>query len=355
MLNFSLLDKQLEERQPFEKRANVTKNLSEASANQNENRLILAMQPIDAESTEKTFANGESVKSQLQIWLPAEYRVNFAYQGSVTNNTHIRIHSDIDLLAFHGGFVLRDGAPQAPGLGINVIDALTRLRASTVSTLKSKFPTYIVDSNPGKSVAVSGPALSSKIDVVNGNWWDTLEYQRTQVLSDRGISILNSKVPETIQNKPFDHNRKIDEKDRQTGGLRKGIRLLKTLKYSSAPQLSISSYDIAALVWNMSVSTLNVDENAYLNLAENIFKELCHFVDNQPVRDAMMVPNGTRKVFVAGGATLDGLKALRDNLQMLLYGLQKEASASAIKGIHRMAYPNLWQEVLPRSVRIHSY
>jgi len=30
--------------------------------------------------------------------------VEFEYQGSVTNNTHIKAHSDIDLLALHAHF-----------------------------------------------------------------------------------------------------------------------------------------------------------------------------------------------------------------------------------------------------------
>lgn len=61
--------------------------------------LVDAMQPIDENFTKKTFEEGYRVWNQLEKNLPAVYQVEFDFQGSVTSDTHIRIHSDIDLLA----------------------------------------------------------------------------------------------------------------------------------------------------------------------------------------------------------------------------------------------------------------
>lgn len=57
---------------------------------------IGAMQPIDPEYTKNTYREGDRVRNQLEtnLSMVCEYE----YQGSVTNDTHIRARSDIDLL-----------------------------------------------------------------------------------------------------------------------------------------------------------------------------------------------------------------------------------------------------------------
>ena len=64
------------------------------------------MQPIDKGYTTKTYEEGDRVEAQLGKSLNAQTLavVEFEYQGSVTNNTHIKAHSDVDLLALHAHF-----------------------------------------------------------------------------------------------------------------------------------------------------------------------------------------------------------------------------------------------------------
>ena len=173
----------------------------------------------------------------------------------------------------------------------------------------------------------------------------------------RGVRILNSRGPTTIRNKPFWHNYEIDTKDTKTGGLRKVIRLLKTLKYDADPELSISSYDVAALGWNMSDAALAVGEDAYLELAQNARSELRRFIDNDIVRNALNVPNGTRKVFGADGANLEDLKALHRELDELINrvesGLELEKARSG-SFLTEGRLPN-WKEVRPEGIRKYSY
>ena len=164
-------------------------------------------------------------------------------------------------------------------------------------------------------------------------------------------------VPELIRNKPFWHNYEIDTKDKKTGGLRKVIRLLKTLKYDAEPELKISSYDIAALAWNMSEPALTVQRDAYLPLATNARDELKRFIDNEALRNGLRVPNGTRLVFGAGGATIESLRQLHAELADLIQRIEiariinfsKTATASARKPLP------LWEERRPQVILEHSY
>lgn len=333
-------------------------SFSIASSEQDFSYLVDAMQPIDAQFTENTFKEGIRVKDQLSKNLPSKYLADFDFQGSVTSDTHIRIHSDIDLLALNGCFVSLDpGAQNSSPYGGDAMAELKSMRTEGSRILKTNFPAVTVDDSPGKSISLEGGSLNRKIDVVIGNWWDTELWQKHRVKMARGVRILDTKVPELIRNKPFWHNYEIDTKDKKTSGLRKVIRLLKTLKYDAEPELKISSYDIAALAWNMPEPALTVQRDAYLPLATNARDELKRFIDNEALRNGLRVPNGTRLVFGAGGATVESLRQLHAELADLIQRIQmvriisfsKTATAST-----RKALPQ-WEERRPQVVLEHSY
>ena len=346
---------------PLEKIARAKlESFSRSTAGQDFSYLVDAMQPIDAQFTENTFAEGERVRNQLQKNFSPEFIAEFDFQGSVTSDTHIRIYSDIDLLALHGGFVTLDsGVPVAnPYSYQQSLADLTSMRAEAVRILKRAFPEVTVDASPGKSIALEGGSLRRKIDIVIGNWWDTELWKNYKVKIARGVRILNSKIPTTIKNKPFWHNYVIDKKDGETGTLRKVIRLLKTLKYDAEPELKISSYDIAAIAWNMTNEALSVRENAYLRLAKNALAELNRFIENEAVRNGLSVPNGTRKVFGSDGATLEGLKALHQELDELIARIEVERliiSFSKRASILTESRLPSWHERRPQVVQKYSF
>jgi hypothetical protein len=348
-------------RKPFEALASSNtrlENFSGSSSQREFSYLVDAMQPIDPDYTKKTFDEGERVKLMLREHLPAQYQVVFDFQGSVTSDTHIRAFSDIDLLALHGGFVSQDlGIPISNPYPGSVFQSLTSMRNDAASLLKLKYPAVDVNDAPGKAISLQGGSLLRKVDVVVGNWWDTELWKKYQVKMARGIQIIDTKVPELIRNKPFWHNYEIDKKDNKTGGLRKVIRLLKTLKYDSDPEVKISSYDIAALAWNMQESSLTVRADAYVQLATNARDELKRFLDYQAVRDALLVPNGTRKVFGIGGAAIEGLRGLHRELADLLEKVNQELLISFSRYYHSTNNPNLpsWVEQRPRVIVENSY
>lgn len=344
---------------PLEKQASAALYSFSAGTRQQEFRYMVdSMQPIDADFTENTFAEGERVKEQLGNNLPAHFIVSFDYQGSVTSDTHIRIHSDIDLLVLHGAFVaLDEGAPNSsPYLGDPLAD-LIDLRKQAATVLSSKFPAVAIDLKPSKAIAMSGGSLKRKIDVVIGSWWDTELYNTYKVKMARGVSILDLKVPRRIRNMPFYHNYQINDKDEKTGGLRKVIRLLKTLKYDAEPEITISSYDVTSIAYCMSEQMLTVSPNSYLQLAQNACAELKRFIDNDNLRDSLNVPNGTRKIFGGEGATLEGLKALHKELSELLSRIYQEQIISFSRkeaSMHAKDFP-LWKESRPKSVLANSF
>lgn len=335
------------------------KSASFSASEKDSKYLIDAMQPIPADFTANTFAEGERVRNQLEKHLSSEFDAEFDFQGSVTSDTHIRIHSDIDLLALHGGFFTVDSGvtPASPYPYNQSLEDLKSMRAESVVILKREFPQVSVDDSPGKAIALEGGSLRRKVDVVIANWWNTELWKQYKVKMARGVRILDSKVPTTIKNKPFLHNHAIDKKDEETLGLRKVIRLLKTLKYDAEPELKLSSYDIAAVAWNMNNTALTVADDGYLQLAKNALSELKRFIANDALRNALDVPNRTRKVFGADGAKLADLIAIHDELQSLIKRIELERIISFSKSASLLTESEMpaWREVRPESVRKYSY
>jgi hypothetical protein len=280
--------------------------------------VVGSMQPINPEYTKNTFVEADRVKSQLESNFPGKgVRASFDYQGSVTNDTHIVRYSDIDLLAVTDNFVFKENPARvsSPYTGNPTVELLVQHNAS-VQIITDRFPEVTVDTSGGKAIQLSGGSLRRKIDVITTTWWDTVAYDVSLQKKDRGIKIFNYKALEPIANKPFLHNHNIHTKDTLVGGnLRKAIRFLKTVKADTNEdagyaKIDLSSYDICAIAYAMDNQRLWAGPDEELKLAANVQRLLDFLEQNEGYRNSLDVPNGTRRIFCAEGASFEGLKQL---------------------------------------------
>lgn len=289
--------------------------------------VVGAMQPIDPEYTRNTYAQGERVCNQLRNRL--DTTCEYEYQGSVTNDTHIRARSDIDVLLLINKFYTleKPQEPLNPYKGDPIQDLLD-LRANAIVSLDAAFPEATVDSSGSKSIAIEGGSLQRKIDVVPSNWYNTNKYTETGQKMHRGVQILDAKNRTQLINTPFLHNAWIEHRDSNTnGGLRKAARLLKSLKYDTE-SIDLSSYDLVSLAFNIPENELNVPrgmELATLNSCHSFCVELQH---NRQKMTSLDVPDGHRKIFAEGHATLNGLNQLTAALSALVNDVLTENQRS---------------------------
>lgn len=91
-------------------------------------------------------------------------------------------------------------------------------------------------------------------------WHDTSDYQRSFAEHDRGVKILDKKVPTTLHNMPFRHIKLISERCVQcVGGLKKSIRLCKNVKadaINDGKDINFPSFDIAATMYHADLGAL---------------------------------------------------------------------------------------------------
>ena len=292
-----------------------------------------AMQELEAKYTRISIEEGNRVRDQLKNGLnSAGIQVAFEYQGSVPLNVHIRYASDIDLLVLHDGFVTLDrtGA-RATTYGTyfgNVLGEMLKLRSTCESILEQKFPAATVDKTGAKSIALSGGSLQRKVDVVPSHWHDTAAYQQSRAQHDREVKILNKDELAMITNRPFLHMHRIEEKDlRTTGGAKKAIRLLKTIRKDSSTEIQLTSYDIASLIWHLRDDALSKPYYLELSLVAEIQKYLQYLVDNPGIANTLDAPDQSRKI-IDVPAKLRSLSQLKAEVDELAADLANEISPS---------------------------
>jgi len=209
---------------------------------------------------------------------------------------------------------------------------LNQLRESCARVLAAAYPTAVVNDSPGPSVSISGGSLRRKIDVVISNWWDTNEYQSLRKKVVRGVRVFDSKAYERIDNRPFLHNARIEERDAAlAGNVRKVARLLKSVKYDADTNVDISSYDITSIAYRMPEEFMRLGHGEELALVENTRMFLRFLVDTPSYRDSLRVPNEMRPIFGGKGATVAGLSRLYQELQDLVDDINRDLARSLRK------------------------
>ena len=292
--------------------------------------VIGAMQPIDGAYTKNTYDQGDRVCNQLQRRLATS--CEYEYQGSVTNDTHVKARSDIDVLLLIRRFHTLE-PPQVPPYPYHgdVVQDLVDLREDAIACLESAFPEASVDSGGSKSITVEGGSLRRKVDVVPSNWFNTNQYAATGNKVFRGVQILDATARQCLKNTPFLHNDRIEQMDQRTGGgLRKAARLMKSLKYDSET-VDLSSYDIVSIAYNMPDWRLAAPRSEELRILDVCFEYCFRLVGEEAVRMAIDVPDGHRKVFASGHATVDGLTQLALELAKLKQDVLQENQRSFAK------------------------
>lgn len=293
-----------------------------SETNDVQNYFIEAMNPVDEIYTKKTYNEAERVKNQLDKIKTASLNFDYEYQGSVSNNTHIKAHSDIDVLVIIDRYVTLQHplVPSNPYHG-NPVDDLMELRMTSEKHLTSAFPQADVDCSGAKAIGLSGGSLRRKVDVVPSNWFNTVEYDRTGEKHHRGIQVFDKYKKERMLNTPFYHNYLLEVKDKNTNGNFKRIaRLLKTLKADSDNDIVLSSYDIVAIAYYMDTAKYYTGDK-YILLLKNVLSYLNDLtLMPSALRNSIDVPDKSRKI-LDEASKYTGLTRLKDEVEELLKSL----------------------------------
>ncbi|NUU35124.1 hypothetical protein [Pseudomonas sp. C2B4] len=271
--------------------------------------VLWAMDPVEKEYTEISKSEGERIALSLVKSLEREgVKVEARLQGSVGLDIHIKGVSDVDMLIVVKSTILVQQPPVVAGLyppptdKRPMVDIVADLRARSEVILKANFPAATVDISGAKAIALEGGSLVREIDIVPAAWYHTTAYQKSQMEFDKGIQIYNKKEHVLHVNFPFLNRQLINDADARSNGILKGvIRLMKTMisdmdDERKALAKGLNSFDLSAIAYDMREE---LEMPAYLRLGalEKLREHLWRLVVNSELRDNLIVPDGTRKVF----------------------------------------------------------
>lgn len=308
----------------------ILESFSEKGEGEQAEYLLGAIQPVAERYTEISYEESARIENQLKKNLPPVYEnTTFKNQGSVTNNTHIRGWSDIDLLVLTNDFYYLEPpqVPANPYRGDSTANILT-LKGTSKTILKNNFPAATV-ADGAKCLSMSGGSLKREIDIVPGAWYNTVDWARSGAERDRGVGIINAETSTRIVNLPFMHNYLLDSKDAQLSGALKGaIRLLKNLKADSDAPIEISSYQICGICYHMPAEKRGYSQRHAQRIAQNLSLWLIELATNPETLGRLKSVNGREDLFPDAKNSVGGLARLWHQLHELLEGVSKELQFS---------------------------
>uniref|UniRef100_UPI0035ADEF11 hypothetical protein n=1 Tax=Hylemonella sp. TaxID=2066020 RepID=UPI0035ADEF11 len=291
-----------------------------------------SMQAVSADYTRVSIETADRVANQLA---KANLNVEFRLQGSVPLDVHIRGVSDVDLLAVENVFLTyyTAGAKAKRGFYTSPsnrtsVEVLTALRTKIEPALKGAFPAATVDTSGSKAVKISGGSLLRDVDVVPSHWLDTVLYQDTDRETHRGVTILDKKKSIAIENHPFLHIELVRKRcDETYGGLRKSIRLCKNVKADSDRNITLPSFDIAAVMYHANLSALRMGSFYELSILAETQRHLDALACDHELAKTLYVPDGSRRIFDSN-EKLQGLNELSKEMDDLLKAVYSEHKQS---------------------------
>ncbi|WP_124297979.1 hypothetical protein [Acetobacter pasteurianus] len=203
-----------------------------------------------------------------------------------------------------------------------------------------------VNTTSNKSIGLSGPSFSVKVDVVPAHWYLGVEYQSSGDDMDKGVCIYIKDQHTTSKNYPFRYMREINSVDmRSAGGTKAAIRLMKNLKADSDAKRNIrllSSYDIASLIWHLNPDQLLLEESRELRVMAHLEKELDIIISNESRLFSLKTPDNTRLI-IDKKEKIEDLKILIQELK----GLNKMISEENLSSPSQEALSVLMETTVP--------
>lgn len=303
-----------------------------AYSNDIQRYVYLAMMAVDDNYTSKTKDAGQRVKEHLQNG--GLLNVSYHYQGSVMTDTHIKGHSDIDLLVVCNKYYTYDAlnvqrilttpsnytysqlsklrsVVEREAYKGRCVEDLREIRLKSESILRWHYAKC--DTTHPKAIKITNQSLHRDVDIVAAGWYDDV----TSILNDqdityRGIQVYDKDTHELCSaDYPFMSIERINSRSSDTGGrLKRMIRFLKNVKVDSKNSIDLSSFDINAICYN--IAPYKYDGLHYLELVSIVRDQLYKIVSDESYANNMLSVDGKEYIFKGNNKRAEVIKIYQD-------------------------------------------
>jgi len=277
-----------------------------------------AMHGVEVRYTERTIEAGKKVMKHLKENNP---NIEYRFQGSVMTNTHIKGHSDIDLLQITNTFYSHDSRDvfndAYNSFHFNSIEKnriLNLLNSSiftgspnnTLSDLRKTAEVVLqnnykyVNINKSKSIEVKPTNPPRLVDVVTASYYETVKSVTKSDLAEKGIQVYDKENDTRLDvDYPFLKIKLVNEKDKSVNGrLKKMIRFIKNIKVDSgySEQLKeLTSFDITSICY--AIPAVEYMQKSYIELVPVLLGYFEKIIIDSDYRNSLISVDGTEPIF----------------------------------------------------------
>lgn len=277
-----------------------------------------SMVEIDHSYSYKVFSITKKIQDSIEAGLAkAPVKINFRYDGPIQTDTHITLFGDVTLLA------LIEPQTDKPWQEIQF------LIREIISMMKGlKFVQKSGFSNQHE-IAVLTEKPSCRVNIQPAIWINNRSFNETRREIERGICEFRFGEKTKRNYLPFKSIARINAKDDRTnGGLKRMIRLLRTLQSDSETPIHLEAHEINAIVYDIPERQLKFSPNQSLSLLSVVSAQLTRLCSDKKYYEALRAPSEQEIVFGSKPKQkeVEKLKSRLDNLMNDLHGILRRES-----------------------------
>lgn len=273
-----------------------------------------SMQEIDPSYAYKTFSLAKRIQEKLaERFKKIDFPVDFRYQGDIQTETHVVLYGGVELI------VLTEATNPKPWKKINLItqevmDMLTSDASYKEVNYSSKLKVKLTTLKP-----------SCEINILPALWLDNYEFAQTKLEINRGICEYNLAQKTRRKYLPFLNIARINSRDSKcNGGLKKLIRLLRTLQRDAKENIDLSNYEIAGALYGIPEKQLKFNPEYSLSLLGVASAQLSRIVSDRNYRETLISPSEKELVFGKKEYKTNEVQKLKNELDSLIEDLQED-------------------------------
>lgn len=273
-----------------------------------------SMQEIDPSYSYKTFHIAKKIQEKIaRRFSTLNIKIDFRYQGPIQTETHIVLYGGVELM------ILSEALDPEPWKTIN---SLTQ-ELMDIMTSDGTFKEVSYASKLKIKVTTLKPTC--EVNILPAIWLDNPEFRQSKREIDRGISEYNLALKTRKRYLPFRNIARINSRDRHcNGGLKKLIRLLRTLQRDASTPIDLSNYEISSILFSIPEKQLRFNSEYSLSLLGVASAQLGRVSNDRPYREKMISPSEKELVFGAKDQKAEEIIKLKKELDDLIADLQEE-------------------------------
>ncbi len=273
-----------------------------------------AMQEVDTSYVYKTFHITKKIQEKISQAI-AEHNVSadFRYQGAVQTETNIVLNGGVELL------VLSKSYGRKPWMTVELL-ANEIIQALTGDPMLKS-----VDYSNQLEIKIETQKPHCEIKILPAVWIDNPEFISSKREIDRGICEYNLGKKTRRKYLPFKNIARINAKDqRSNGGLKKMVRLLRSLQRDANNNIVLNNYQIAAMLYAIPEKQLMFNPEYSLSLIGVVSAQLNRVITDDKYRETLISASEKELVFGKNPNAKGELKKLKNELDSLVADMQSE-------------------------------